>query len=245
MLPLRAARLLARHRVLWGPAVAPALIHAVLLVCAIVLVVSYAGSVVAWLWTPPAGTTLTGTLLLALWYSLYGLIVVAALAVAYATTLLVSGIFASPFNDALSARAEALLEPAPTTHESADRLFWREALDALRSSAVILVLYLVVMGLVLLLNVLPVVGSVAATLVGTGVSAFFLALEFTDATLARHGYRLRDTLRRLRAHAGLTIGFGLSTSLLLWIPLVNVLCVPIAVVGGTALALALQATPRS
>jgi CysZ protein len=74
---------------------------------------------------------------------------------------------------------------------------------------------------------------------GAGVGAFFLTLEFTDLTLARHGYRLRQRLQLLRHHPGLTAGFGLGTSLLLWIPVVNVLCVPIAVVGGTALALSL------
>jgi CysZ protein len=58
--------------------------------------------------------------------------------------------------------------------------------------------------------------------------------------LARHGYPLREKLQLLRLHAPLTMGFGLSISLLLWIPGLNVLCVPIAVVGGTVLALALS-----
>lgn len=237
-LPFRAARFLLSHRAMWPFAIAPVLIHGALLVGAAVLVLAYADAAAAWIWVPPSGATFWSAVLLVLWYTLYILIIAFGLVTAYATTLLVSGVVASPFNDALSARAEALLcDDRPGLDD--DRPLWREALYSLRSTALVLVLYLALMSPVLLLNVFPGLGSVAATVLGTGVSAFFLTLEFTDITLARYGYRLRQKLRLLRAHPGLTAGFGLSTSLLLWIPLLNVLCVPIAVVGGTALALAM------
>jgi len=237
-LPFRAARFLLSHRPLWPFAIAPVLIHGALLAGAAVFVLAYADAAAAWIWAPPSGTTLWSAALLALWYVLYLLVLAFGLVTAYATTLLVSGVVASPFNDVLSARAEALLRsdgPAP----AGERPLWREALYSLRSTALVLALYLALMGPVLLLNVVPGLGSMAATGLGTGVSAFFLTLEFADITLARYGYRLRQKLRLLRAHPGLTAGFGLSTSLLLWIPVLNLLCVPIAVVGGTALALAL------
>ncbi len=202
------------------------------------LVLSFADVAAAWIWTPPSGTTLWSAVLLALWYGLYLLVIASGLVTAYAITLLISGVAASPFNDALSARTDVLLRDVSPAPEDG-RPFWREALRSVRSTAGILALYLALMGPVLLLNVLPGLGSVAATVLGTMVSAFFLTLEFTDITLARYGYRLRQKLRLLRTHLGLTVGFGLSTSLLLWIPLLNVLGIPIAVVGGTALALAM------
>lgn len=244
-LPFRAAWFLATRRSLWLPAIAPALIHSVLLIGAATLVLSYADAAATWIWAPPTDTPLPGALLHVLWYGLYALVVVLGLIAAYATTLLVSGVVASPFNDVLSARTEGLLHPpeAPTPADAEP--FWREALRSLRSTALIVGLYLALMAPVLLLNVLPGWGSVAATALGASVSAFFLALEFTDVTLTRHGYPLREKLRLLRRHAPLTMGFGLSTSLLLWIPGLNVLCVPIAVVGGTALALALSGTGTS
>ncbi len=238
-LPIQSARVLIAHRRLWALAIVPALIHGALLVGAIVLVFTYADVAATWLWAPPAADSLWTGALRAMWYGLYALIIVAGLITGYAATLLVSGVVASPFNDALSERAEELLRDDDTPEPASTRPFWREALSSLRATLLILVLYLTLMVPVVLLNLLPGVGNVAATVLGTGIGAFFLALEFTDITLARHGYRLRQKLRLLRAHPGLTAGFGLGTSLLLWIPLLNILCVPIAVVGGTALALAL------
>lgn len=238
VLPLRAARFLAAHRRLWPLAIVPAVIHGALLASAVVLVFTYASAAANWLWTPPVGDTLWGWVLLAVWYGLYLLVVVTGLVAGYAATLLISGVVASPFNDALSARTERLLRTEERT-ESAARPFWREALYSLRTTLLILTLYLALMVPVLLLNLLPGLGSIAATVLSTGVGAFFLTLEFTDLTLSRYGYSLRAKLRLLRAHPGLTAGFGLGTSLLLWIPGLNVLSVPVTVVGGTALALAL------
>lgn len=238
-LPFRAARFLATHRSLWLSAIAPAFIHGVLLVGAAVFVLSYADAAATWIGAPPGDATLEGIVLSVLWYGLYVLIVVLGLIAAYATTLLVSGVVASPFNDVLAARTEGLLRPADAAAPTDAGPFWCEALRSLRSTALIVGLYLALMAPILLLNVLPGWGSAAATVLGAGVSAFFLALEFTDMALTRHGYRLREKLRLLRLHAPLTMGFGLSISLLLWIPGLNLLCVPIAVVGGTALALAL------
>lgn len=240
-LPIRSARFLITHRRLWSQAIVPVLIHGALLVGAVVLVFTYADLVATWLWAPPVADSLWAGALLALWYGLYAVLIVAGLIAGYAATLLISGVVASPFNDALSERAERLLRSGDAPLPEDARSFWREALYSLRTTLFILLLYLALMAPVVLLNLLPGLGSVAATVLGTGVGAFFLTLEFTDITLARHGYRFRQKLRLLRAHPGLTAGFGLGTSLLLWIPVLNVLSVPIAVVGGTALALALLA----
>lgn len=238
-LPFRSARILIAHRRLWALAIVPVLIHGAMLIGAVVLVFTYADAAATWLWTPPVADSLWTGALLAAWYGLYTLVVVAGLVAGYAATLLISGVVVSPFNDALSERAETLLRGDDLPEPMAGRPFWREALYSLRATLLILLLYLALMAPVVLLNLLPGAGSVAAAVLGTGVGAFFLALEFTDTTLGRHGYRLRQKIRLLRAHPGLTAGFGVGTSLLLWIPVLNLLCVPIAVVGGTALALAL------
>lgn len=239
-LPFRAARFLAAHRALWPLVVVPVLINLALFVVAVVLVVAYAGDVVAVLWAPPPGAhgVWTGVLLV-FWYVLYAAAVVLGLMAAYVATLLLSGIVSSPFNDVLSARAERLLTGRAAPSPGGSVL--REAVQSVVSTATIVLLYTALMVPVLLLNVVPGAGSLAATLLGTVLGAFFLALEFTDVALARRGYPLRRKLRLLRAYPALTVGFGLSTSLLLWIPLLNILGIPIAVVGGTALALALDA----
>lgn len=238
-LPFRAARFLAARRALWPLVAIPACINLVLFVAAAGLVITSADTIAAMLWAPPTGAGVGTSILLLFWYVLYAAVLIFGLMVAYVVTLLLSGIVASPFNDALSERVEQQL----TGREgpSADGSFVGEAVRSVLSTAAIAFLYVALMGPVLLLNLVPGLGSLAAALLGTGLGAFFLALEFTDITLARRRYPLRRKLRLLRTHPALTLGFGLSTSLLLWIPLLNVLCVPIAVVGGTALALALDA----
>ncbi len=236
-LPFRAARFLTGQRALWPFVVVPALINAALFVVAVGLVVAYADAAVALLWTPPdAGGVWTG-LLRGFWYVLYAVALIFGFMAAYVVTLLVSSVVASPFNDALSARVERLLTGRDAPSSGGTVL--GEAVQSVVSTAAIALLYLVLMGPVLLLHLVPGVGSLAATVLGTGLGAFFLALEFTDITLSRRRYALREKVRLLRAHPALTAGFGLSTAFLLWIPLLNVLCIPIAVVGGTALALAL------
>lgn len=237
-LPLHAARLLAGHRTLWPLVAIPALINLALFVVAAGLIIAHADAAVALLWPPPADGGVWAELLLGLWYVLYVAALIFGLMAAYVVTLLVSGIVASPFNDALSARVERLLTGRAAPSPGGSLL--RETVQSVVSTTTIVLLYAALMGPVLLLNLVPGAGSLAATVLGTGLGAFFLALEFTDVALARRGYPLRLKLRLLRAHPALTLGFGLSTSLLLWIPFLNVLCVPIAVVGGTALALALD-----
>jgi CysZ protein len=110
------------------------------------------------------------------------------------------------------------------------------------TTVLVLALYLLAMLPVVLLNLVPVVGSAAASAVGTVVSTFFLTLEYADFAMARRGYGLTDRLRLLRRHLPTTLGFGLGTALLLYVPVLNLLGMPVAVVGGTVVAVALDET---
>jgi len=236
--PFQSIGLLRRHRSFWPLAVAPAVINLLLFIAGAAAVFTQADAVAGMIWAPPAADSLWNTIRLVGWYVLYLGVMGLGLLVTYVTTLLLGGVLASPFNDVLSARAEALLAGRAASLE-ADRSTTAELAASVLSSAGILGLYALCMGPVLLLNVLPGIGSLLATGLGASVGAFFLTLEFADITWARHGLAFREKLHLIRTHKGLAVGFGLSTSLLLWIPFLNVLCMPVAVVGGTALALAL------
>ena len=236
-LPFHAIALLWRQRQLWPLVIVPAAINVALFIGGAALVLAYADSAAQLLWVRPEIAGLVSAALAVIWYLMYAALLVLGLVTAYIATLLIGGIVASPFNDVLGERVERIV--MGTTGSGAERPLWKEALMSIRSSVVVVLLYALLMGPVLLLNVVPVVGSVTATVLGVAVGAFFLALEFADAVLARHGYALRERIRLLRRNWPLAGGFGLSTSMLLWIPFLNVLCIPIAVVGGTLLALAL------
>ena len=219
---------------LWPLVLLPALVNLGLFALAAFLVVSQADAVTGWLWSRPDG------LLVVFWYVFYVFVVGLGLVLSYILVLLVGGVVASPFNDMLSERTEQLL--TGSSSRPGEKASFVRMLRSVGSTAFITLLYGALLLPILLLNLLPGLGSAVATLLGGTVGAFFVALEYTDVTFERHGYGLRRKVHLLRTCPVLAGGFGAGTSLLLWVPLLNFLCMPIAVVAGTALALRLSGT---
>ncbi len=90
------------------------------------------------------------------------------------------------------------------------------------------------------LNLVPGVGS-AVWLVGSTVwSAFWLAVEHVGNPMVRHLRPFGEVLRLVWSRRALCLGFGLSLWVVLWVPVVNCLLMPIAVVAGTLLFRGLQ-----
>ena len=242
LLPLRAIGLLARRRALWPLVVMPMCINIMLFAAGVVLVVSLADDWLNLWWARPEAAAWIEWFLVGVWYLAWGLALVLGVGLAYVLVLLVGGIVASPFNDALSERTEQVLTGQAEVPQPGGT-FIGGILASVGSTAAITLLYVLLMIPVLLLNLMPGVGTMAAATVGGALGAFFVAFEYADTVLARYGLQLRAKLRLLRANLALALGFGLGTSLLLWVPFLNMLCIPVAVVGGTVLALALLDRP--
>lgn len=235
LLPLRAVAFILRRRALWPYVAVPALINGVLFVLGAALVFAFADDLLAALgWARPAAEGALGLLLAVLWAGALVLLVGVGLAATYVLVLLLGSVVASPFNDALSEQVELALTGGLVRPAGG---FWQEAWRSLRSSVLVLLFYAACMIPVLLLGAVPVAGGVVAAAAGALVSAFFLTLEYTDAVLVRRGFTLGARLRLLRRVPARTFGFGLGTALLLWVPLLNFFCIPVAVVAGTALGL--------
>ncbi|QRK13814.1 EI24 domain-containing protein [Archangium violaceum] len=98
------------------------------------------------------------------------------------------------------------------------------------------VLFLV-LGLALLfpLNLIPVLGNTAWTVLGTGWTVLWLAGEHLAAPMTRHQYPFAEVRRVMRQRWLLCLGFGAGVYVLLWVPLLNSFFLPVAVVGGTLL----------
>jgi CysZ protein len=86
----------------------------------------------------------------------------------------------------------------------------------------------------LLLFLIPVV-NVAAPFLWFVFNAWVCALAFTDYAMDNNGLRFREMRQLLRRRLGLSLGFGAATFFALTIPGLNLLGVPAAVCGGTAL----------
>ncbi len=238
-LPFRAAKFLGANKKLIPFVIMPALINVVLFGLSAYLLLSNAGDIADWIWEKPVVDGLLSYLLIVLWYVVYVVCLVVAVVLSYVVVLLVGGIVASPFHDFLSEHTERILRGIDEVPSPDGSLVW-DLIRSIGSSAFIAFLYASIMVPILLLNLIPGVGNVASTILSACVSAFFVALEYTDPTLQRHEVRLRDKLRLIWDNLPLTGSFGLGTSLLLWVPLMNFVCMPIAVIGGTALGIALE-----
>lgn len=240
LLPLRAFRFLIKHPPLWLYVIIPALINIGLFVGGLWVVFSYAGVILELIWIEPAVEEgWYHWLVTGIWHVLVTLVAVLTVLASYIFMLLVGGIIASPFNDALSRRVEARILPEHQRREPASSSMIWETLRAIGSSIFILGSYCVIMVPILFLNLVPVIGQAAATFLGAGISSLFLAMEFTDAPLDRRGHGLRRKFELIEGNRAISLGFGLGSSLLLWIPFLNFLTIPIAAVGGTALGIVL------
>lgn len=94
------------------------------------------------------------------------------------------------------------------------------------------------------LNLVPVLGT-ALELVGSiVVTAFFLTREMLDGAMSRRRFSFGRKIRVIAQERWTMLGFGMATGALLLVPLLNVLTLPVAVVGGTLLFLELERTDR-
>jgi CysZ protein len=76
--------------------------------------------------------------------------------------------------------------------------------------------------------------------VGMAVAIFLAGLDFFDIPLSTRGLRLRKKLGVIWRNKSLALGFGAAAYLMLLIPVINMLALPVGVVGATLLIDALE-----
>lgn len=152
---------------------------------------------------------------------------------AYFFTLL-ANLIGAPFNGLLSERVEAHLlgketDSAPTW------LTLVKSLPRLMGSEIAKLLYLAVCLIpLIILQFVPIVNFVAPALLFL-FGAWMFALEYMDYPMGNHGAVFKDVRKRMRGNRRLAYGFGSGVAVLSTIPIVNLLIMPVAVAGATAL----------
>ncbi|HEX5082192.1 MAG TPA: EI24 domain-containing protein [Blastocatellia bacterium] len=76
--------------------------------------------------------------------------------------------------------------------------------------------------------------------VGVAVAIFLGGLDFFDIPLSTRGLRLRNKLGVIWRNKFLALGFGAAAYLMLLIPVINMLALPVGVVGATLLIATLE-----
>jgi CysZ protein len=160
------------------------------------------------------------------------LVGVALLLVVYTFTAVTLAI-GSPFYERISRKVEARLGGIDSPVELA---FWpglgRGILDGLR-------VLLATLGVALLLfgfGFIPLIGQTVVPVLGALAGGWFIALELSGFAFEARAITGTQKRRMLRADRATTLGFGVATYLVFFIPFSAVIMMPAAVAGGTMLA---------
>jgi CysZ protein len=157
-----------------------------------------------------------------------------------AVSWLLGNALASPFYERMSAAVEVITRGRVNDEVWDTRQMLLDLAASVVHTGACLMMYLSLACPAALLNLIPVVGQVAAFVLGTGFAAFFMAREVLDHPMSRRRFSLRRKLGLCRAHLWPVLGLGTGIVLLLGIPLANFLSMPAAVIAGTMLYLDLQ-----
>jgi len=229
--PFRGARTLLTHPRLWPYVIIPALITLATLVFATLATFTLTPLIIHAIWHPSADYAWYWRWLwIGMEFFTAGMIFIVLLVGSYFS----AGLVALPFNDRLSQRVEAMV-----LGEYEEPFSWRVLAGDLGLSIAHtltgLLLWAVVMFCVLLMNLIPVLGTVLSFFTGLIATAFFLGREMMDGAMSRRRLSFAHKLRVVRSHLALMEGFGIATYLMLWVPGLNFISLPCAVIGGTQL----------
>lgn len=87
-----------------------------------------------------------------------------------------------------------------------------------------------------LLGLIPVVGAILGTVLGTALAGWLIADELSSRALTARGIGARSRRTLLRSHPARTLGFGVAVQLMFLVPLGAIAVMPSAVAGSSVLA---------
>lgn len=145
-----------------------------------------------------------------------------------------ANLIASPFNGLLAEQAEAHLTGKKPPETSVVALAKDIPRILLREGAKF-AYYLPRALVLLLLYLIPGLGQTLAPIIWFLFSAWMMAVQYNDYPFDNHKVSFRLMRQALKQHRGCQIQFGALVSLFTLIPLLNLVIMPIAVCGATAI----------
>lgn len=165
------------------------------------------------------------------------IVFVILLVVAFFLFTFMARIIAAPFNEQLSKATEALL--SGQTGEEDEKLTFKliadDAWRTIKEETLKIAYFVVIQGVLLLLNIIPVVGNIAYIIIATPITWLFTSFDSVDPPLARRKTSIRTRKNFIWSHRALFFGFGLASTLLIAIPILNLFFMPVLIVAGTTL----------
>jgi len=146
--------------------------------------------------------------------------------VAYLIYLPLTRIFLAPFSEKLSHKTSELSGLTLSTENEVG--FFRSIWEGVKLVALQLILVVIV--LIVTIFLAPV-----GVPLGIVITICFCGIDFVDVPLSVRGMSFRQKVRFLWKSRGLVLGFAVAVYLLLHIPLINLLVLPVGVIGATLL----------
>lgn len=236
-LPLQAVRVFLRRPKLLLWAIVPALINLVLFVAAVVLLVKTGSWLLSSVWARPEIAAWFDWVFLGLWWVLFAVMSAAVVVLSYFLVLMVGSLIASPFNDVLSQRVEQALTGQVVGAGGSGVMDWLgSVVGAIRTAVPYLLVIVPLFGL----NLIPGLGSLLYAVLAAVCTAFFLVLDYAGSPLDRRSMSFRGKVGLILANKDFSGGFGAGAWLLMFVPVLNLVAMPVLVVAGTIAGLSLQ-----
>ena len=137
----------------------------------------------------------------------------------------------APFMSPVSEKIEAHLKGENHTHRDTSNT--EQLIRGVRINVRNLALELLITLPILLLNLIPIIGSIAATVLLFLTQSYYAGFGNMDYTLERH-FKYRESINFIKDNRGYAIGNGMVFMLFLLIPVVGIILVlPVSVTAAT------------
>ena len=154
----------------------------------------------------------------------------------------VASALAAPFNDVISQKTEELVTGSFVDTPFSVVQLVRDSTRVIVHSFRVLGIYVSLLIAALLLLLVPGAGPLLFSTAGALLSAYMFAYEYLGYCMDRRRFSFREKQAFLKSHFRSVMGFGLGSVAAATIPVVNLLFIPAAAVGGTLLFLELNST---
>lgn len=170
-----------------------------------------------------------------LYYVVWVIAMLLTAVLVFFTFTVVGNLIASPFNELLSERAEEMLSGAALSQPFSLQVFLADTRRTITMEFRKIALFVLAMVLILPLNLLPGFGTLLYTMLAVGLTIFFLVVEYLGIVLSRQRFSFSQQRQFIFSRLFLMAGFGTGVLVLLAVPLLQFLCIPVAVVAATKL----------
>lgn len=237
-MPFKGIRYLFAHRSLLKYALPPVLVTTVLMLMSWWAGFTYTSVALEALWSPDGTAWYDVWLLTPLWWVCYVVTLLIVLTVATVLSYLASLPVAGPLFEMLSEKVEAIETGFEAPFDLVVML--RNLLTTALHVTGFLLLQITVFAFILAVQLIPVAGQVIGALLGTLTGPLLVGLVPFDYPSTLRLWSFREKLAFMFRHFTLFFGFALASSILLYLPIVNLVFLPGCVVAATLVVLAME-----